>query len=136
MGHSLLGKDVGDVLVEFLGPHTGRNYFASTITPQLSIQVFGADAADEVSVDVNTTQELAGTNNSNAIGSKPVRGAKIRASNDPADWTSLATVTIGDGLVVVPLTAEDFANFIRVRVTVKTDGVLGDGSVEVATQWN
>jgi hypothetical protein len=136
MSHSLLGKDVDDILVEFHGPHIGRNYFETTVVPQLSIQVFGADPADEVEVQVNTTLEMAGTNNSGAIGSKPVRGGKLKATRDSGDWAVEATVTVGDGLIVVPLSAEDFANSVRVIVTVKTLGRQGDGSVEVATQWN
>ena len=136
MAHSLLNKDVDDILVEFHGPHIGRNYFAVAVAPQLSIQVFGADPLDEVEVQVNTTLELAGTNNSNAIGSKPVRGGKLKATRAAADWATLDTAIVGDGLVIVPLAPEDFAHSIRVIVIVKTLGRQGDGSVEVATQWN
>jgi hypothetical protein len=136
MSHSLLGKDVDDILVEFYGPQTGRNYFETTIVPQLSIQVFGADALDEVTVEKNTTLEVIGTNNSGAIGSKPVRGGKLEPTRDPGDWGALDTAVVGDGLVVVSLPAEDFKHGIRVRVTEKTNGRQGDGSVEVATQWN
>lgn len=136
MSHSLLGKDVDDILVEFYGPHTGRNYFEATVAPQLSIQVFGADAADEVTIEKNVVLEMIGTNNSNAIGSKPVRGGKLEPTRTPGDWAPLGTALIGSGLVVIALPAEDFEHGIRVRVTVKTDGRLGDGSVELATQWN
>lgn len=137
MSHSLLGKDVGDVLVQFYGPHTGRNYFETSIAPQLSIQVFGADPADEVEVQVNNTLEFRGTNNSGAIGSKPLRGAKLEPTlGNDADWSTVGSATVGDGLVTVALTAEDFENAIRVIVTTKTNGKLGDGSVAVATQWN
>ena len=136
MAHSLLNKDVDDILVEFHGPHIGRNYFETTVVPQLSIQVFGADPADEVEVQVNTTLEMAGTNNSGAIGSKPVRGGKLKATRAVADWATLDTAVVGDGLVVVALAPEDFEHSIRVIVIVKTLGRQGDGSVEVATQWN
>lgn len=135
MSHSLLGKEVDDVLVEFLGPHTGRNYFETTVTPQLSVRVFGADPATEVTVEQNVTLEFIGTNNSGAIGSKPVRGAKLLPTRTPGDWVAIATATIADGLVVVPLSAEDFANGVRVRVSA-VGGDPVDGSVEVATQWN
>ena len=137
MSHSLLGKDVDDILVEFYGPHTGRNYFEATIAPQLSIQLFGADALDAVVVEKNVVLEIIGTNNSNAIGSTPVRGGKLEPTRTPANWLPLgAPILIGSGLVVVALPAEDFEHGIRVRVSVKTDGRLGDGSVELATQWN
>jgi len=136
MSHSLLGKDVDDILVEFYGPHTGRNYFEATIAPQLSIQVFGADALDEVTVEKNVVLEMIGTNNSNSIGSKPVRGGKLEPTRTPADWGPIGTATVADGLVVIVLAAEDYEHGIRVRVTTKTDGRQGDGGVEVATQWN
>ncbi len=137
MSHSLLGKDVDDILVEFYGPQTGRNYFETTVVPQLSIQVFGADAGDEVIVEKNTVLEMIGTNNSNAIGSKPVRGGKLEPSRTPGDWNAIgAAVLVGDGLVVRSLPAEDFKHGIRVRIAVKTNGRVGDGSVEVATQWS
>jgi hypothetical protein len=136
MAHRLLGKDVDDILVEFYGPHTGRNYFETSVVPQLSIQVFGADAADEVTVEKNDTLEIIGTNNSGAIGSKPVRGGKLEPTRTPGDWAPLGTAEVGDGLVVIVLPAEDFEHGIRVRITVKTNGRQGDGGVEVATQWN
>ena len=137
MGHSLLGKTVDDVLVEFYGPHTGRNYFETTIAPQLQIQVHGADPADAVIVEKNVTLEMVGTNNSNALGSAPVRGGKLLPSREAGDWVAVgAAITVGDGLVTRALPAEDFEHGIRVRIDVKTDGRLGDGSVSVATQWN
>ena len=137
MAHSLLNKDVDDILVEFYGPHVGRNYFETTVVPQLQIQVFGADAGDSVIVEKNTTLEIVGTNNSGAIGSKPVRGGKLRPTRDATDWIAVgAVVLVGSGLVIRALPAEDFEHGIRVRVVAKTLGRQGDGSVEVATQWN
>jgi len=137
MSHNLLGKDVDDILVEFYGPHTGRNYFASTVAPQLQIQVFGADAADSVIVEKNVTLEMIGTNNSGAIGSTPVRGGKLEPTRTPADWVAVgAAVLVGSGLQVRALPAESFEHGIRVRVVAKTDGRQGPGGVEVATQWN
>jgi hypothetical protein len=137
MSHSLLGKDVDDILVEIYGPHTGRNYFETTVVPQLSIQIFGADAADAVVVEKNVVLEIIGTNNSNAIGSTPVRGGKLEPTRTPANWIAIGgAVLIGSGLVVKALTAEDFEHGIRVRVSAKTNGRQGDGSVELATQWN
>jgi hypothetical protein len=137
MAHSLLGKDVDDILIEFYGPHTGRNYFEDTVAPQLQIQVFGADAGDSVIVEKNIVLEMIGTNNSGAIGSKPVRGGKLEPTRTPGDWAAVgAAILVGSGLVVRALAAEDFEHGIRVRVVTKTLGRLGDGSVELATQWN
>lgn len=137
MAHSLLNKDVDDILVEFYGPHTGRNYFETTVVPQLQIQVFGADAGDSVIVEKNVVLEIFGTNNSNAIGSKPLRGGKLRPTRTPGDWVAVgAAVLVSSGLVIRVLPAEDFEHGIRVRVVTKTLGRQGDGSVELATQWN
>ena len=140
MSHSLLGKDVDDILVEFYGPHINRNYFEgppAPVVPSLHIQVFGADAGDSVIVEKNVVLEFIGTNNSNAIGSKPVRGGKLEPTRTPADWVAVgAPVLIGSGLQVRALAAEDFKHGIRVRVVSKTLGRQGDGGVEVATGWH
>ena len=137
MSHRLLGKDVNDILVEFYGPHNRRNYFEVSIPPQLSVQLFGAYPGDSVVVEKNTTLEFIGTNNSNAIGSKPVRGGKLEPTRTPTDWVAVgAPVLIGSGLQLRALPAEDFKHGIRVRVVSKTLGSQGDGGVEVATQWH
>jgi hypothetical protein len=103
MSHGLLGKDIDDILVEFYGPHTRRNYFETTIPPQLSVQLFGAHTGDSVVVERNTTLEMIGTNNSNAIGSKPVRGGKFEPTRTPADWVAVSSsgsqvVDVGDNI--------------------------------------
>lgn len=137
MAHRLLGKDVDDILVEFYGPHTGRNYFEATVAPQLTVQLHGADAADAVIIEKNVVLEMIGTNNSNAIGSTPVRGAKLEPTRTPGDWVTVATI-LGATVTptVVALAAEDFEHGIRARISVKTDGRVGDGSFSCATQWN
>ena len=86
-------------------------------------------------VEKNTVLEMVGTNNSNAIGSTPLRGGKLMPTRTPGDWATLATITAGDPLTVVALPAEDFEHGIRVRVSVKSSPLDG-GSVSVATQWN
>jgi hypothetical protein len=136
MSHKLLGRNVDDVLIEFYGPHTGRNYFETTVAPQLSVLLSSATPGDTIVIEKNTTLEMVGTNNSNAIGSTPVRGGKLMPTRTPGDWATLATIVAGDPLTVVALLAEDFEHGIRVRITVKSLGVLGPGGVEVATQWN
>jgi len=136
MSHSLLGKAVDDVLAQFWGPHEGRNYFTTTVVPQLRIQVFGSDPATSVVVEENTTLEFRGSNNSNAIGSFPVRGAKLFPTTNPADWTIIGgPVLVASGLVVVALTARPDPYGIRVRVSA-TGGDPVVGSVVVATEWN
>lgn len=126
MSHWLLGKDVDDILVEFYGPHTGRNYFESSIPPQLSVQLSGAYPGDSVVVEVNTTLEFVGTNNSNAIGSTPVRGGKMEPTRDPTDWVAVSSsgsqvVDVGDDKIGVSATglADD--------ATVYTANIVVDG---------
>jgi hypothetical protein len=126
MSHGLLGKDINDILVEFYGPHTGRNYFEAAILPQLSVQLFGAYPGDSVVVEKNTTLEMIGTNNSNAIGSKPVRGGKLEPTRTPADWVAVSSsgsqvVDVGDD--IVGLDATGLAN----DATVYTASIVVDG---------
>lgn len=126
MSHRLLGKNVDDILVEVYGPHTGRNYFAVAIPPQLSVQLFGAHPGDSVVVEKNTTLEIIGTNNSNAIGSKPVRGGSLEPTRDPADWIAISSsgsqvVNVGDAIVGIDATG--LAN----DATVYTASIVVDG---------
>lgn len=141
MSHSLSGKRAGDVLTEFWGPHNGRNYFvqaAAAVDPQLRFQIFGTDSGTTIIVEENTTLEFVGTNNSGAIGSSPVRGAKLLPTRAAADWTEIgvgAPYDITNGLVTLTLTARDNPYGIRVRV-VAIGGDPERGSVAVATEWN
>ena len=133
----MLGKDAGDVLVEFWGPHIGRNYFeqpTTAVPPQLRFQIFGADASTTVILEENTTLEFRGTNNSNAVGSKPLRGGTLFLTSD--GWGAVgAAIDVADGLVTRTLTARISPYGLRVRVVV-AGGDPVDGSVEVATEWN
>ncbi len=138
MGHRLLGAEVDDVLVEFWGPHIGRNYFEqpTPAVPQIRIQVLGANAGTSVILEQNTTLEFRGTNNSNAVGSTPLRGGKLLPTRLAANWAAVgAAIDVTDGLVVRTPAIVGDPNGLRVRVvTVAGDPV--DGSVEVATEWN
>ena len=138
MGHRLLGKEVDAVLTEFWGPHIGRNYFEqpTPAVPQVRIQVFGADATTTVILEQNTTLEFRGTNNSNAVGSNPLRGGKLLPTRDSGDWAAVgAAIAVSDGLVVRTPSIEVNPNGLRVRLVV-AGGDPVDGSVEVATEWN
>ena len=145
MSHKLVGKNVDDAIIEFWGPHNGRNYF-STATPQLRIQLFGADAATDLQVEENTTLVLKGTNNSNAMGSQPandvysheVRGAKIDVEREAGTvWAPLGgLIDVAAGLVVIALTARDDPYVIRVRIDALGATLPVPGEVEIATEWN
>ena len=139
MAHSLAGRSVGDVLVEFWGPHNGRNHFPSNDAPapQARGQLFGADAATTVLLEECTTLVIQGTNNSNAIGSFPVRGGKIVLSQDPADWATVATFTVAGGLILAALTPRDDQYGLRLRISAvpaSPDPLVG--SIELATEWS
>ncbi len=139
MGHRLLGKKVDDILVEFWGPHIGRNFFeqpTTAVPPQLRIQVFGADAGTTVILEENTTLEFRATNNSGAVGSNPMRGGKLLPTRAAGDWSAIgAAVSIASVLQTRLLTARTNPYGLRVRVTA-VGGDPVDGSVEVATEWN
>lgn len=139
MSHKLHGKKVDDILTEFWGPHSGRNYFVlagAAVPPQLRVQVFAANAGTNIIVEENTNLEFVGTNNSNAIGSTPVRGPKLVPTRTPGDWVTLGggALDVSDGLTTITLTARADPYAIRVRVAAVTHPE--NGSVAVATEWN
>ena len=145
MGHSLNGKRVDDILVEFLGPIDGRNHYPAfgAAVPQAQGQMFGADPATTVLLEECSTLVMIGTNNSNAIGSSPVRGGKLVFSRDPADWSAVgAPLTVAAGLLVFPLTVGTTDTPVAYRLRVSAAPAVGPafislaGSVELATQWN
>lgn len=139
MSHKLAGRQLDDVLVEFWGPHLGRNHFPSNdaTAPQARGQLFGADAATTVVLEENTTLELIGTNNSGAIGSIPVRGAKLLPTRDPADWAVIGTFTVVAGLVVVALTPTADPHGLRLRISsVPASPDPLTGGIELATEWS
>lgn len=141
MSHKLAGRRVDDVLVEFLGPIEGRNHFPTlgTGTPELSGQLFAADPATTVLVEECTTILIQGTNNSNAIGSTPVRGGKVVFSQDPGDWVTIGTLTVA-ALLVTGITPTVGTPEAPVAIRLRIDAVPAgpdplEGSVELVTQW-
>lgn len=143
MGHNLAGKRVDDIVVEILGPVTGRNHFPAlgAAAPSMQVQMFGADPVTTIQVETCTTLEIRGTNNSNAIGSVPVRGGKLLFSRDAADWSPLgAPLLVASGLVVLapPAGTTDAPIAIRARVTVvpAAAGQESVGSFVMGTLWS
>lgn len=140
MGHSLAGRQDDDILIEIHGPQIGRNHFPAlgAGAPEVRIQLFGADPATTVILEECTTLEMVGTNNSNAIGSAPVRGGKLEFSRDPGDWAAVgAAVAVADGLVVRTPGVTTELRGLRIRiesVPASPDPLVG--SVEMATDWN
>lgn len=130
MSHKLSGKAVDDVLVEWWGPHTDRNYFAAA-APRLLVVLRGTGT---VIIEENTTLEIVGTNNSNAVGSVPIRGGKVLPTRDAGDWGPLATVTQASSSPtpqVVAVAASPTAKGLRARVS-----AVGEGAIEIVSDWN
>ncbi len=142
MGHSLAGKRVDDVLVEILGPIVGRNHWPAlgAAAPALEVQLFGADPVTSVQVETCVVLEYVGTNNSNAAGSTPVRGAKLTFSRQPGDWVALgAPVLVGTGLLALapPVATIDAPIAIRARVLAvgPVSTVEETGTFVLGTLW-
>lgn len=130
MSQKLINKPLDSILLEWYGPHVGRNYF-STVTPQLIVSLFGTG---EIVIETTTVFTIRGTNNSNAIGSVPVRGGKLFASRDPGDWSILATIdssTSTPAPQIVTLTPTTTHQALRARVT-----GTGTGSVTIVSDWS
>ena len=142
MSHSLAGRNVDEVLVEFWGPITGRNHFPAlgAAAPQAQGQLTGADPATVVVLESCTTLVMVGTNNSNAIGSTPVRGGKLVLSQDPADWAAVgAPMTVAAGLLTLVLPVGTTIAPVGLRLRIDAVPAGPDplvGGVDLATQWN
>jgi len=121
----LLGKAVGDTIVEFYGPITGRNYniqdLAVPIVPRLVVQVFGTGA---VQVEETVVYVFKGNDGLNVF-------TRDRAA-DQATWSTLgAVVDEGDGQVTENPAVDD--EFTVIRVIVET---AGEGQVVVQADWS
>jgi len=116
---------VGDVLVEFYGPVTGRNYnvsgSATPVAPVLEVEVIGNGG---VQVYQSTTPVFSAPNQINAV--------MFETDADPASWTALGTpITSASGKV--SLTPPIGTTFSALRVVLTT---LGDGKLIVNPIWN
>lgn len=118
------GLITGDVVKEFLGPHTGRNYF-STGAPAVDVQMFGGGS---VQMQTNTSYILSGERVSSPSGQVPINFEKIP---DPTTWVDLGGVISNGSLVSVAPLAQPNINFIRAIVVAP-----GDGNVAIATHWD
>jgi len=121
----LIQKSVGDVLIEYYGPVTGRNYntsgSASPVAPAIEVQVFGTGS---VQVQQNNTRI-----------NKPNAGRHqftYDSVGDPTAWTNLGPViNVSSGIVSVSPTVDPKFSSIRVILA-----GTGDGTVTVQSIWN
>ena len=125
---SLEGKNVNDVVVEMLGPLTGRNYFAAA-APEVEITVVGTGA---VQLQQNADSILRGERASNIGSQGSINPERIP---DPATgkWVNVGvpvtelTTPLSQG--VIARTVDQ--GYIRIIVT-----TTGTGKVTIVTKWN
>jgi hypothetical protein len=121
----LLGKIVGQSLVEFLGPITGRNYnvsgAAAPVAPRIIIQVFGTGS---VQMQQNGSSIIIGNDGGNVFTSDTEAA--------PTTWVALGgVISQASGQVVVNPAVNPNWGAIRAIVA-----VVGEGRVVVETDWN
>lgn len=117
----LIGKAVGDKLVEYLGPIEGRNYNinGSSPVPTLTIQLFGTG---EVLIEETQTREIKGNSGNNAF--------TYESLPDDTTWATITTIVGNAAPVTVPVTADP--NFSAIRATVAT---VGEGRLVIQSNW-
>lgn len=120
----LIGKAVGNTLVEFLGPIEGRNYnvagLATANPATLELQVFGSGS---IQVQESQTFIFKGNDGNNVF--------TTEMEADPASWANLgAAIAATDGLVTRTLT--DDLKFSAIRIIV---AVAGTGRYVCQSIW-
>lgn len=121
----LRGKAVGERIVEFLGPITGRNYnvngSAAPVAPQIRVRVIGTGSVQ--------LQEAPG--GFQVSGGPGVNSFTWEKAAIPSAWANLGPVVADTGTHVV-ITPTIHANWTAVRALVST---VGDGQVIIETDW-
>lgn len=118
----LLGKNVGDVIVEWNGPTVMRNYNGA-VPARVLIQVIGSGA---VQFQTNTTMVM------RAAGGSVPNPYTFEKAADPAGWVnSGAAVDQAAGLVAIPITEQNYDLFLRVIVS-----TAGTGKVIIQSDWS
>lgn len=118
----LQGRAVGDVIAEFYGPITGRNYnvngAATPVTPTVRAIVTGTGA---VEVQENTTPVYRGNPGPNTF--------THSMEGDPAGWSTASGGGPGTNLTAT-LTPDNVYCAVRVVVT-----TAGTGKVMIDSLW-
>lgn len=117
----LIGKAVGDKLVEYLGPIEGRNFNinGASPAPTLTVQLFGTG---EALIEETQTREIKGNTGNNAF--------TYESLPDDGTWAAVTTVVGGAPAITVPVTSD--ATFAAIRATV---AVVGDGKLVIQSNW-
>jgi hypothetical protein len=121
----LIGKAVGETIVVFLGPITGRNYNVSgSALPgpaTIAVQVFGTGA-----VTVETTQTF------DVVGNAGLNVFTHDKRADPGTWV-VANAGIDQVSGYTPIGLTPAPLWMAIRVIVDTPG---EGRVIVTTDWD
>lgn len=118
---NLAGKNVGDQIVEILGPITGRNYniHGTSPAPTIDVAVFGSGT---VQVEQTQTPIIRGNSGTNLFTTDTIP--------DSSTWAALGGPITGSTPVTLTPTADN--TFAAIRVVVSG---AGKGSVIVKTNW-
>ena len=120
----LIGRKVGEQIVEFLGPINERNYNTNegvAVPPSITVQVFGAGS---VQLQQTQTPIIKGNAGLNAFTFDRIA--------DPTTWANLgAPVTDAGGPVTVVPTVDNV--FCAIRAIVVT---VGNGKSLIQAEWH
>ncbi len=134
----LIGKKAGDIIVEYLGPIVGRNYFsdgtgAVLVAPTVQIQVFG-DPAASVRLDENSDFIFLGSRASN-YGSQSA--INLEKHPDPAGWAPVgAAITGAAGLTTRAPTVLGNPDPVFLRVVVVAPSTNPSAYVTISSHWS
>lgn len=117
----LIGKAVGDTLVEFLGPIQERNYNinGNSPAPTITVQLFGTG---QVLIEETQNYVFVGNsgNNTYTYESRP----------DQATFATIATIVGNAPAVTLPVTPDNLYAAIRASVA-----VVGTGKLVIQSNW-
>ena len=117
----LIGKAVGDLLAEYIGPIEERNFNINggSPAPTITVQLFGTGSVLIEETQRSIIQANAGTN-----------AFTYETRPNQATWTAVATVVGGAAAITLPVTFD--ATFASIRATV---AAVGDGKLVIQSNW-
>lgn len=117
----LIGKVVGDLLVEYIGPIEERNFNINggSPTPTITVQLFGTGSVLIEETQTPIIQANAGTN-----------AFTYETRPDQTTWAVVTTVVGNTPAITVPVTSD--ATFAAIRATV---AAVGDGKLVIQSNW-
>jgi len=132
----LLGKKVGDVVTEYLGPIVGRNYYSDgvhsvLVAPTVHIQLFG-DTTWALTLEENDQFVFRGERASNYGSQAAINLEKIP---DPTNWAAVGAAITGGTIVTRAPTVLGNPDPVYLRLVVTTVGT-GQANVAVSNHWS